>query len=711
MQPTGFRKTLLGACIALALSATASTSAAPPAHAKVFGAGAAVQIDDLPPGILRNQLKALPDQARQNALSWLSSFQFHEHDVPFLRADKDGGIYFTDTFLPTLIENTETTEPSTSSAGSISATNVFNLHSKPGSSKVIYLDFDGHVISGTAWNSSSSTLTAVPYDLDGAPDSFSATEMNNIAEIWRRISEDYSPFDVDVTTELPASFGPTTGRVLITKDTDANGQAMPSQGAGGVAYVGVWGNSSYATRYSPALVYYNRLGNGRPDYVTEAASHEMGHNMGLSHDGTSTSAYYGGHGTGFISWGPIMGTGYNRNVSQWSQGEYTDANQFQDDVAIIASKVNLRTDDHANQMSQATPLVVDAAGNILSSTPANDPNNLNSTNKGIINSRTDVDVFSFNTSGGLITLQATPARETSNTRGGNLDILLSLYDQFGNLITSSNPEDDTDAGISMSVGAGKYYLTVQGTGSTNYSDYGSLGQYHIEGVLPQNSDETAPTPNPMGWAEQPAAIDHDSIHMTAVTAVDDTSSVEYYFACAAGGNGCADSGWVTSPDYTANGLDAETSYTYKVKARDAFGNETVSSAEASATTDAAPAVNQPPVANTDSAQVAVKSTVVIPVLDNDSDPEGDALSIISVGRASKGTVTHDGQQLTYTAGKKTGSDSFTYTISDGHGNTATTSVSVTISSSTSGGDTGGGGNGGGGKGRNTLGKISSELVP
>ncbi|WP_169314586.1 zinc-dependent metalloprotease family protein [Thiothrix nivea] len=176
-----------------------------------------------------------------------------------------------------------------------------------------------------------------------------------IAEIWRRISEDYAPFDVDVTTEAPASFGPTVGRILITRDSDASGQPMPAQGAGGVAYVNVWGISNYHSYYSPALVYYNNLGGGRPDYVSEAASHEMGHNMGLSHDGTSTASYYGGHGSGFTSWGPIMGTGYNRNVSQWSKGEYADANQQQDDVAIIASKVNLQTDDHGNQTGQARP--------------------------------------------------------------------------------------------------------------------------------------------------------------------------------------------------------------------------------------------------------------------------------------------------------------------------------------------------------------------
>ncbi len=701
MNTPCFRQTLLGACIAIALSTMASSQAAPPDHANVFGTGSNFTLEDLPPGLLRDQLKALPDAARQNSLSWLRSIQFGEQDIPFMRADQEGGIYYADTYLPDETETATTAATETQTAG-ITASNVFKLHSRPGSSKVIYLDFDGHVISGTAWNSSSSTLNAVPYDLDGVPGSFNTTEINNIAEIWRRISEDYAPFDVDVTTESPASFGPTTGRLLITKDTDANGQAMPSQGAGGVAYIGVWGRSDYASRYSPALVYFNRLGNGRPDYVTEAASHEMGHNMGLSHDATSTSGYYGGHGTGYISWGPIMGTGYNRNVSQWSQGEYPDASQFQDDIAIIAGKVSLRSDDHSNQTSQATPLVVDAAGNVLSTTPVDDPDNLNSANKGIISSRSDVDVFSFTTTGGPVVLQATPAREAANTRGGNLDVLLNLYDQNGALVASSDPTDDTDAGVSTNVGAGTYYLTVQGTGSINYSDYGSLGQYHIEGMLPQNTDNTAPTPNPMGWATAPEAIDHDSIHMTAVTAVDNTSAVEYYFACTEGGNGCADSGWVSSPDYTANGLNAETRYTYTVKARDAFGNETISSTAESTTTDVAPEANNPPVAVDDSATVATKATITIPVLDNDSDPENDNLSIISVDRASKGTVSSDGQQLTYTAGRKTGTDSFSYTITDSNGNTATANVTITIGSSTD--------SGGSGKGRTRIsGNIAANL--
>ncbi|WP_305803521.1 hypothetical protein, partial [Thiolapillus sp.] len=59
----------------------------------------------------------------------------------------------------------------------------------------------------------------------------------------------------------------------------------------------------------------------------------------MSHDGTSSAGYYSGHGDGFVSWAPIMGVGYYKNVTQWSKGEYPDASQVQDDLAIIDGKL------------------------------------------------------------------------------------------------------------------------------------------------------------------------------------------------------------------------------------------------------------------------------------------------------------------------------------------------------------------------------------
>lgn len=40
---------------------------------------------------------------------------------------------------------------------------------------------------------------------DGSPSTWSAAELSDILAIWRAISEDYAPFDVDVTTEDPGA--------------------------------------------------------------------------------------------------------------------------------------------------------------------------------------------------------------------------------------------------------------------------------------------------------------------------------------------------------------------------------------------------------------------------------------------------------------------------------------------------------------------------
>ncbi|WP_432470562.1 Ig-like domain-containing protein [Amphritea sp. HPY] len=111
--------------------------------------------------------------------------------------------------------------------------------------------------------------------------------------------------------------------------------------------------------------------------------------------------------------------------------------------------------------------------------------------------------------------------------------------------------------------------------------------------------------------------------------------------------------------------------------------------------------NSSPVADNDSVVISSKSPVTIAVLDNDWDPDGDSLSLLSVTQGAKGNVAinSDGT-LTYTPGKRfKNSDSFTYSISDG-GKTASASVSIQLQSSGDTGDTGGnGGNKGNGKKR------------
>ena len=90
-------------------------------------------------------------------------------------------------------------------------------------------------------------------------------------------------------------------------------------------------------------------------------------------------------------------------------------------------------------------------------------------------------------------------------------------------------------------------------------------------------------------------------------------------------------------------------------------------------------INQPPVANNDSATVAEDASVLIDVLANDTDPEGDARTITGVGLAAHGSVVVEAGQIRYRPDANySGSDAFTYAISDSAGNPATASVSVTV---------------------------------
>ena len=92
--------------------------------------------------------------------------------------------------------------------------------------------------------------------------------------------------------------------------------------------------------------------------------------------------------------------------------------------------------------------------------------------------------------------------------------------------------------------------------------------------------------------------------------------------------------------------------------------------------------NTVPVAGDDTASVAEDGSVSIDVLANDSDPDGDTLSIVSIGDAANGTVTQNGDQLVYTPDAGfSGADSFTYRISDGNGGSAEARVDVTVSPS------------------------------
>lgn len=195
-----------------------------------------------------------------------------------------------------------------------------------------------------------------------------------------------------------------------------------------------------------------------------------------------------------------MGTGYNRNVSQWSKGEYYQANNTQDDLATIAGKISYRTDDHGNTAGTATALVITGGTNIVSTTPENDPANSNPANKSVLDRNTDLDVFSFVTGSGPVSLAVNPWVTPSGTHGGNLDVRLELYNESGTLLLTNNHASQTTALIQTNLGEGRYYLHVRNSGAgdpfsstpTGYTAYGSLGQYFINGYVTEVATFIAP---------------------------------------------------------------------------------------------------------------------------------------------------------------------------------------------------------------------------
>lgn len=87
--------------------------------------------------------------------------------------------------------------------------------------------------------------------------------------------------------------------------------------------------------------------------------------------------------------------------------------------------------------------------------------------------------------------------------------------------------------------------------------------------------------------------------------------------------------------------------------------------------------NRAPVAVNDTAR-ARRTAILIPVLANDSDPDGDALSLVSVTAPNAGSVSIQGSQIRFVPPKKWPANvTFNYTISDGRGKQATASVTVT----------------------------------
>ncbi len=325
--------------------------------------------------------------------------------------------------------------------------NIVSLQSYPGSKAVLLLDFFGGYT--PSWG-------GVSYPKPSVSNS-------QIKDVWKRVAEDYMPFNINVTTDIEVYRNAPAGSRQICVFTPSTA-ALPS-GAAGVAYIGSWDWGSDTVCWS---IYTS----GKS--AAEVGSHEAGHTLNLGHQGTSTDGYFGGHGSGATGWAPIMGAGYYQNVTTWAQGEYQDANNSQDALNVIVTQnsgVSYRTDDTGTWLDGARYLELYA--------------NYAASGEGVIETTEDVDSFQFTTTGGTVSLTAKPVGDWAN-----LAISATLVNAEEVVVASNNPQTSLSAVINTSVPAGTYTFRVTGAGRNNpltdgFTSYGSLGYYSITGSVTQ----------------------------------------------------------------------------------------------------------------------------------------------------------------------------------------------------------------------------------
>jgi subtilisin-like proprotein convertase family protein len=355
-------------------------------------------------------------------------------------------------------------------SGATSAlTNLPVLNSLAGAPVSVILKFDGYTDNDPGWiafrDSGTGPIVTPAFDLDGDATTFNTEELRQIEEIWYRVSEDFAPFNVNVTTVTPPVLNDFEHVMVVI---GGDGDWAPP--AGGWGAINGFSTSSANTNYVFSELFSS------PHQLASISSHESGHTFGLRHQSTydSSGTKLQEYNPGDANLAPLMGNGYGTIRDTWWLGPNTvSATTIQDDLAQLTraqnQTVQYRADDHGNSAASASAITVSSA-NVSAS--------------GIIERNNDRDFFQFTTDDGPVsfTVEGLNLRRiysnNSLTFGTNLDAVLRLYDSSGTLVAQSNPTNSLFATVSANVTAGIYYVEVTHTGQ-----YGSIGQYNVTGIV------------------------------------------------------------------------------------------------------------------------------------------------------------------------------------------------------------------------------------
>jgi hypothetical protein len=355
------------------------------------------------------------------------------------------------------------------------------LSSLPGSAHTLYLNFGGdsradwfNIDYGTTNENHYKNVKMSAFDTDGDPSTYSDTEKAQITEIWARVAEAYAPFDVNVTTIDPASHA--HGKTLIVDIGKSNGWLGTSNT--GISSIG----SFTSTAPNVVFDFCDQIGSfvGGPSgpldtakspnfvmQVANTATHESGHGFGLFHDRLYNADHTvsNEYDPGNANWTPFMGNNLTAARHTWTLGitgwnDNTPTLQW--DAGTLDSALGYRSDDFGDDTAHATPLTFGLLGT--------------ATVKGVVGyhppsflfEQPDVDVFSFNTQAGSVTVEADVL---GYKNGAILDARIELWSAQGTVAATTAPLG-SNARLTANLAGGTYYVKVMsGGGLTDVGQY------------------------------------------------------------------------------------------------------------------------------------------------------------------------------------------------------------------------------------------------
>jgi len=467
------------------------------------------------------------------------------------------------------------------------------LHSRPVSTHVIFLDFDGTTLSASnAWVTSAvdpmSAGAKSGFTLDGSAD-FNAEEIAYIQKVWAIVAEKFTAYDVDVTTVDPgvAGYTRTSGadqtygtHVVITDDPGPVTEICANQCAG-VAYIDMFdarqeGQLFNNTDYEPAWVFSSQTF-GSPQVTALDVAHETGHTFGLHHDGDSAHPdYYEGH----ANWVPIMGITNQNAVFQFNDGDYLDANQDEDDLAIIGGNGNAGTADSLLRPDDYTTSAGAPTGAAVLGSQASYAVD------GVISTAADNDLFSISRT----CTDALTATATGIGAGQSVDLKVEILDDANTVLASDDPGSgqtyvpasiafeptgvDATASLGATTAGSTYRIRVDGVGhgdplaQTGYSDYGSIGQYHL--TISACAEGNDPPTVPQNLTASPVQRSFNgSVSWTAPASAGDSPITGYTVTGLPGGAVTLGAGTTTAG---STSLVPGTTYPVSVVATNAYGD-------------------------------------------------------------------------------------------------------------------------------------------